>query len=175
MGCSVPVGRANSGRHSGRFYYTLRRFFQEGNFRLPTTTFVGEILSYYKVFYQLKCNLGFYSFTSRGAAKKILISPPKSYHDWKGKFSKSVRKNSYCDRFSCAWDNPKGDTRGAQECGVVQGFGAFSNQSFGENTLVAADMSDKWPHESLEVPVFLQDGVDLYHQAFPACSGAMRV
>ncbi|KAJ0709303.1 hypothetical protein HanRHA438_Chr09g0424391 [Helianthus annuus] len=39
-----------------------------------------------RVFYQLIRNMGFYSFGSRGAAKKILLNPPKSFHEWKPKF-----------------------------------------------------------------------------------------
>ncbi|MFS7936859.1 hypothetical protein Hanom_Chr05g00420751 [Helianthus anomalus] len=35
----------------------------------------------YRVFCHLQCNLGFYSFSLRGGAKKILLAPPKSYHD----------------------------------------------------------------------------------------------
>ncbi|KAJ0809960.1 hypothetical protein HanPI659440_Chr01g0021201 [Helianthus annuus] len=38
------------------------------------------------VFYQLIWNIGFYSFGNRGSAKKILLNPPKSFHDWKQKF-----------------------------------------------------------------------------------------
>ncbi|KAJ0797057.1 hypothetical protein HanPI659440_Chr04g0169491 [Helianthus annuus] len=40
----------------------------------------------FRAFYQLIRNIGFYSFGNRGAAKKILIGPPKSFHDWKMKF-----------------------------------------------------------------------------------------
>ncbi|KAJ0788216.1 hypothetical protein HanPI659440_Chr05g0189101 [Helianthus annuus] len=38
-------------------------------------------------------------------------------------------------------------------------------------------MSDKWPRNSIEVPVFLQAGVEIdrYHQDFPACSRVMGV
>ncbi|KAJ0540800.1 hypothetical protein HanRHA438_Chr09g0377351 [Helianthus annuus] len=36
-------------------------------------------------FYQLQSNPGFFSFATRGS-KKLLINPPKSFHDWKGKF-----------------------------------------------------------------------------------------
>ncbi|KAM0005875.1 hypothetical protein Hdeb2414_s0194g00829191 [Helianthus debilis subsp. tardiflorus] len=39
----------------------------------------------FRVFYQLQSNLGFFSFALCGV-KKILISPPKSFHDWKMKF-----------------------------------------------------------------------------------------
>ncbi|KAJ0577334.1 hypothetical protein HanIR_Chr05g0234791 [Helianthus annuus] len=40
----------------------------------------------FRVFYQLIQNMGFYSFGSRGGAKKILLNPPKNFHDWKQKF-----------------------------------------------------------------------------------------
>ncbi|KAM0031338.1 hypothetical protein Hdeb2414_s0017g00507671 [Helianthus debilis subsp. tardiflorus] len=39
----------------------------------------------FRIFYQLQSNMGFFSFALRGV-KKILISPPKSFHDWKMKF-----------------------------------------------------------------------------------------
>ncbi|MFS7971118.1 hypothetical protein Hanom_Chr09g00828961 [Helianthus anomalus] len=94
-------------------------FFSAGNFRLPATKFVLDILSYYKfpisqmhpigmvwvrhfefvchtmhiepsvtrflVFHQMHCSQGFYSFVQRAYAKKILLQPPKSFHDWKQK------------------------------------------------------------------------------------------
>ncbi|KAJ0858515.1 hypothetical protein HanRHA438_Chr13g0601861 [Helianthus annuus] len=34
----------------------------------------------------MHCSQGFYSFIQRALAKKILLSPPKSLHDWKPKF-----------------------------------------------------------------------------------------
>ncbi|KAJ0615428.1 hypothetical protein HanIR_Chr02g0073991 [Helianthus annuus] len=101
-------------------YITLfADFFGEGNFRLPATHFLGNILQYcsfyisqlspmgmvrirhfefvcrsqgeeppvdkFRAFYQLQVNLGFFSLALR-AMKKILINPPKSFHDWKMKF-----------------------------------------------------------------------------------------
>ncbi|KAJ0718896.1 hypothetical protein HanLR1_Chr08g0275771 [Helianthus annuus] len=43
----------------------------------------------FRVFHQMHCSQGFYSFVQRASAKKILLSPPpppKSFHDWKPKF-----------------------------------------------------------------------------------------
>ncbi|KAJ0596197.1 hypothetical protein HanRHA438_Chr04g0164731 [Helianthus annuus] len=40
----------------------------------------------FRVFYQLHCSQGFYSFAQRPTAQKILLSPPKSFHEWKHKF-----------------------------------------------------------------------------------------
>ncbi|KAJ0796149.1 hypothetical protein HanPI659440_Chr04g0158841 [Helianthus annuus] len=39
----------------------------------------------FRCFYPLQSNMGFFSFALR-AAKKILISLPKIFHDWKMKF-----------------------------------------------------------------------------------------
>ncbi|MFS7912943.1 hypothetical protein Hanom_Chr02g00135821 [Helianthus anomalus] len=34
----------------------------------------------------MHCSQGFYSFVQRASAKKILLQPPKLFHDWKQKF-----------------------------------------------------------------------------------------
>ncbi|MFS7912970.1 hypothetical protein Hanom_Chr02g00136171 [Helianthus anomalus] len=54
---------------------------------------------------------------------------------------------------------------------------ALPNQAFGEQVLVAAGMSDKWPHDSENVPVLLLKGQEVatYHHAFPAYAGVMAV
>ncbi|KAM0044001.1 hypothetical protein Hdeb2414_s0010g00348021 [Helianthus debilis subsp. tardiflorus] len=51
------------------------------------------------------------------------------------------------------------------------------NRVYGEQVLVAADMSDKWPARSKEVPILLLNGeeVALYQSAFPTFGGAMGV
>ncbi|KAJ0788159.1 hypothetical protein HanPI659440_Chr05g0188411 [Helianthus annuus] len=40
----------------------------------------------FRVFHQMHCSQGFYSFVQRASAKKILLQPPKFFHDWKPKF-----------------------------------------------------------------------------------------
>ncbi|KAJ0948340.1 hypothetical protein HanRHA438_Chr01g0026101 [Helianthus annuus] len=130
----------------------------------------------FRVFYQLQSNLGLFSFASCGVAKKILISAPKSFHGRKDKFfyiheevipiamtfrtPEVIEKKILSVPKSAEW---------------YRDLLALPNQYFGENTLVATGMSDRWPQDSVEVPIFLQDGVekDLYHRAFPACSGIM--
>ncbi|KAJ0494293.1 hypothetical protein HanPI659440_Chr12g0469461 [Helianthus annuus] len=54
---------------------------------------------------------------------------------------------------------------------------ALPNKSFGEQTLVTACMSDRWNPDSLDVPIYVQDGVgrELFHRAFEASSGTMEV
>ncbi|KAF5795709.1 hypothetical protein HanRHA438_Chr08g0354381 [Helianthus annuus] len=44
------------------------------------------IVERFRAFYQLIRNIGFYSSSNRGVAKKILIGPPKSFHNWKMTF-----------------------------------------------------------------------------------------
>ncbi|KAM0064699.1 hypothetical protein Hdeb2414_s0003g00106161 [Helianthus debilis subsp. tardiflorus] len=54
---------------------------------------------------------------------------------------------------------------------------ATPNQIYGENVLVAAHMSDKWPETSDEVPVlkFEDREAHLYQAAFPTFGGSMGV
>ncbi|MFS7936463.1 hypothetical protein Hanom_Chr05g00415881 [Helianthus anomalus] len=40
----------------------------------------------FRVFHQMHCSQVFYSFIQHTSAKKILLSPPKSFYDWKPKF-----------------------------------------------------------------------------------------
>ncbi|KAJ0809373.1 hypothetical protein HanPI659440_Chr01g0014061 [Helianthus annuus] len=62
-----------------------------------------------------------------------------------------------------------------KSAGWYNNLKALPNQAFGENTLVIVAISDKRPCDILEVPIFLQEGIeiDLYHRAFPTCSGVM--
>ncbi|KAJ0735196.1 hypothetical protein HanPI659440_Chr11g0429271 [Helianthus annuus] len=47
---------------------------------------IEPLVDRFRVFYQLHCSLGFYSFIQRSLVKKIFLTPPKSYQDWKSKF-----------------------------------------------------------------------------------------
>ncbi|KAJ0894425.1 hypothetical protein HanPSC8_Chr09g0388941 [Helianthus annuus] len=71
-----------------------------GNFRLPTTNFMAHILQFYGFhisqmsppwMVQVRhlnsfVELMVLNLPWKGAAKKILLNPPKSFHDWKPKF-----------------------------------------------------------------------------------------
>ncbi|MFS8000422.1 hypothetical protein Hanom_Chr12g01178121 [Helianthus anomalus] len=67
-------------------------FFFDGNFRLPITKFVANLLGInpdwdmFNVFYFMACNAGFYSFSARNNVTAIGANPSKSLHDWKHKF-----------------------------------------------------------------------------------------
>ncbi|KAJ0780963.1 hypothetical protein HanPI659440_Chr06g0243821 [Helianthus annuus] len=47
---------------------------------------IEPLVDRFRVFYQLHCSQGFYSFMQCFLAKKILLVPPKSFHEWKPKF-----------------------------------------------------------------------------------------
>ncbi|KAM0040741.1 hypothetical protein Hdeb2414_s0012g00397631 [Helianthus debilis subsp. tardiflorus] len=109
----------------------------------------------FRVFYQLIRNMGFYSFGNRGSAKKILLNPPKSFHDWKQKFffiTEEVIPIAMIFRTLDVIEKeelpiPKGD---AWNLKLI----ATPNRIFGENVLVAAH---------------------LYQAAFPTFGGFMEV
>ncbi|KAM0055817.1 hypothetical protein Hdeb2414_s0006g00210571 [Helianthus debilis subsp. tardiflorus] len=108
----------------------------------------------FRDFYQLIRNVGFYSFASRGFAKHILLNPPKGFHDWKHNFF-IIREEVI--PIAMAFRAP--DVIEKQELAIPKKddwyvkLTATANRVFGENVLVAARMTDKWPPESKEVPV----------------------
>ncbi|KAM0037977.1 hypothetical protein Hdeb2414_s0013g00409491 [Helianthus debilis subsp. tardiflorus] len=120
--------------------------------------------------------MGFYSFALRGV-KKIIINPPKSFHDWKMKFffiREEVIPITMLFHESDVIENedlpiPKGEDWYLR-------LMATPNKVFGEQVLVAVRMSDKWPAHSKEVHVLLFNGevAELYQSAFPTFGGAIR-
>ncbi|KAJ0561286.1 hypothetical protein HanHA300_Chr06g0221181 [Helianthus annuus] len=131
----------------------------------------------FRVFYQLIRNMGFYSFAQHGA-KKILINPPKSFHDWKMKFfftREEVMAIAMIFRESNKIEKEEFPTPKAEDWDMR--LMATSNRVFGEQVLVAAEMSDKWPARSKEVPILMFNGevAQLFQSAFPTFGGAMGV
>ncbi|MFS7997451.1 hypothetical protein Hanom_Chr12g01141961 [Helianthus anomalus] len=47
---------------------------------------IKPTVNHFRVFYQMHCSQGFYSFAQRAPAQKILLNPPMSFHEWKPKF-----------------------------------------------------------------------------------------
>ncbi|MFS7944521.1 hypothetical protein Hanom_Chr06g00513131 [Helianthus anomalus] len=121
--------------------------------------------------------MGFYSFALRNV-KKILLDPPKSFHDWKMKFffirqevmpiAMIFRKSDKIVKEDLPL--PK------KEMWYVR-LTATPNRIFGEQVLVAAGMGDRWPARSTEVPVLLLNGEvkQLYQAVFTTFGGAMGV
>ncbi|KAF5754439.1 hypothetical protein HanXRQr2_Chr17g0791201 [Helianthus annuus] len=132
----------------------------------------------FRAFYQLIRNMGFYSFGNRGSAKKILLNPPKSFHDWKQKFFFIREEVIPIAMIFCAPDVIE-----MEELPIPKGeawylkLTATPNRIFGENVLVAAQMSDQWPTESNEVLVlkFQDSEAHLYQAAFLTFDGSMGV
>ncbi|KAJ0845951.1 hypothetical protein HanRHA438_Chr15g0719441 [Helianthus annuus] len=109
----------------------------------------------FRAFYQLQRTMGFFSFASRGAAKKILLNPPKSFHDWKPKFF-FIREEVLPIAMPFRdWTEaiPKEDLPIPKNARWYQQLNPTPNRVFGENVLVAAKMSDRWSPNSKEVPV----------------------
>ncbi|MFS7908015.1 hypothetical protein Hanom_Chr01g00078251 [Helianthus anomalus] len=132
----------------------------------------------FRAFYQLIRNMGFYSFVNWGSAKKIILNPPKSFHVWKHKFF-FIREEVI--PIAMIFHAPNVIEK--EELPIPKGeawylkLTAMPNRIFGENVLLAAQMSDQWPTESKEVPVlkFQDREARLYHAAFPTFGGSMGV
>ncbi|KAM0007766.1 hypothetical protein Hdeb2414_s0011g00373941 [Helianthus debilis subsp. tardiflorus] len=130
----------------------------------------------FRVSYQLISTMGFFSFALRNM-KKILINPPKSFHEWKMKFFFIREEVIPIAMFREPNAIPKEDTPIPKKASWYDKLMATPNRVFGEQVLVADGMSDRWPEWSKEVPVLLLNGeeVALYKSAFQTFSGAMGV
>ncbi|KAJ0797678.1 hypothetical protein HanPI659440_Chr04g0176511 [Helianthus annuus] len=133
----------------------------------------------FRAFYQLQRTMGFFSFASRGAAKKILLNPPKSFHDWKPKFF-FIREEVLPIAMPFRdWTEaiPKEDLPIPKNARWYQQLNPTPNRVFGENVLVAAKMSDRWSPNSKEVPVLKigDQEAQLYQAAFATFGGSMGV
>ncbi|KAF5767050.1 hypothetical protein HanXRQr2_Chr15g0722651 [Helianthus annuus] len=133
----------------------------------------------FRVFYQLIRNMGFYSFGNRGAAKKILLNTPKSFHDWKQKFFFIREEVVPIAMTFRSWTDviEKEDLAIPKKEGWYLKLNPTPNRIFGENILVAGQMSDQWPADSKDVLVlkFEDKEAHLWQVAFPAFGGSMGV
>ncbi|KAJ0814318.1 hypothetical protein HanPSC8_Chr17g0784201 [Helianthus annuus] len=133
----------------------------------------------FRSFYQLQRTMGFFSFASRGAAKKILLNPPKSFHDWKPKFFFIREEVVPVAMTFREWTEaiPKEDLPIPKTALWYQQLTPTPNRVFGENVLVAAKMSDQWSPSSREVPVLKlgDQEAQLYQAAFTTFGGSMGV
>ncbi|MFS7986957.1 hypothetical protein Hanom_Chr11g01016351 [Helianthus anomalus] len=132
----------------------------------------------FRVFYQLVRNMGFYSFGNRGSAKKILINPPKGFHDWKHKFFFIREEVIPIAMFFRAPDTiEKGELLIPKGADWYLKLIATPNRIFGENVLVAAQMSEQWLADRIEVPLlkFQDREAHLYQVVFPTFGRSMGV
>uniref|UniRef100_A0A251TK96 Putative transposase (Putative), gypsy type n=1 Tax=Helianthus annuus TaxID=4232 RepID=A0A251TK96_HELAN len=133
----------------------------------------------FRSFYQLQRTMGFFSFASRGAAKKILLNPPKSFHDWKPKFFFIREEVVPVAMTFREWTEaiPKEDLTIPKTALWYQQLTPTPNRVFGESVLVAAKMSDQWSPNSRDVPVLKlgDQEAQLYQAAFSTFGGSMGV
>ncbi|KAJ0482093.1 hypothetical protein HanIR_Chr13g0650041 [Helianthus annuus] len=120
---------------------------------------VEPTVSRFRVFHQMHCTQGFYSFVQRASAKTILHQPPKSFHDWKQKFF-----------FIKAGIIPvKMVLRGKEDVSVeklqtpvdetwYQDLKDVPNIALPERALVGAGMSLNWRMDRDDKPVYTEDG-----------------
>ncbi|MFS7977757.1 hypothetical protein Hanom_Chr10g00907741 [Helianthus anomalus] len=119
--------------------------------------------------------MSFFSFALRNT-RKILISPPKSFHDWKMKFF-YIRAEviPMAMQFRNMGPIPKEDVAIPRGETGYENLLALPNQVFGEQILVTAGLNDKWPEDRKDIPLLLLEGEEtaLYQGAFLTFAGVM--
>ncbi|KAJ0715831.1 hypothetical protein HanPI659440_Chr13g0505921 [Helianthus annuus] len=138
---------------------------------------IDPLVDRFRVFYQLHCAPGFYSFMQRATTKKILLVPPKYFHKWKGKFF-----------FIKAGVTPmKMNFRGAEDF-VTETLKTLESKiwyqdmkdvpsiELAERALVASRMSLHWRADRHDKPVYVEDDkiVALYIVAYKRENGKMK-
>ncbi|KAJ0487828.1 hypothetical protein HanLR1_Chr14g0556191 [Helianthus annuus] len=140
------------------------------------TMYVEPTVPRFRVFHQMHCTQGFYSFVQRFSAKKILLHPPKSFHDWKQKFffikagvipMKMVLRGKD--------DVPIETLQTPVSESWYQDLKDVPNIVLPEKALVGAGMSLNWKMERDDKPVYTENGhiVSLYVVAFKREGGRM--
>ncbi|KAJ0802303.1 hypothetical protein HanPI659440_Chr03g0127551 [Helianthus annuus] len=119
---------------------------------------------------------GFYSFVQRASAKKILLHPPKSFHDWKQKFF-FIKARVFPMKmiFRGKEDVPTKTVQTPVDENWYKDLKDVPNIALPEKALVGAGMSLNWRMEREEKPVYMEDGkiVSLYVVAFEREGGKM--
>ncbi|KAJ0611877.1 hypothetical protein HanHA300_Chr01g0020811 [Helianthus annuus] len=137
---------------------------------------IDPTVNRFRVFYQLHCSQGFYSFAQRSSAKKILLTPPKSFHEWKPKFFfiKSgviPMKMTFRGTEDIVVENMK-----TLESEIwYQDLKDIPSVELPERALVVAGMSLHWKMDHEDKPVYIKDDriVSLYVVAYKREKGKM--
>ncbi|KAJ0447759.1 hypothetical protein HanHA89_Chr17g0708981 [Helianthus annuus] len=123
----------------------------------------------FRVFHQMHCSQGFYSFVQRAYAKKILLQPPKSFHDWKQKFF-FIKVGVILMRmmFQGKEDVPNKTIQTPIDENLYQDLKDVPSIALPEKALVGASMSLNWQMNREEKPVYMEGDkiVSLYVVAF---------
>ncbi|KAJ0887514.1 hypothetical protein HanRHA438_Chr09g0391661 [Helianthus annuus] len=124
----------------------------------------------------MHCTQGFYSFVQRATAKKILLHPPKSFHDWKQKFF-FIKAGVIPVRMVLRGkeDVPVETLRTPSDETWYQDLKEIPNIILPEKALVGAGMSLNWRMDRDDKPVYTEGGhvVSLYVVAYKREGGKM--
>ncbi|KAM0026627.1 hypothetical protein Hdeb2414_s0020g00560281 [Helianthus debilis subsp. tardiflorus] len=113
----------------------------------------------FRVFHKMHYSQGFYSFVQRASAKKILLQPPKSFHDWKHKFF-FIKVGFIPMRmiFRGNEDVPTETIQTPVDENWYKDLNDVPSIALPEKALVGASMSLNWGMNREEKPVYMEDG-----------------
>ncbi|MFS7931762.1 hypothetical protein Hanom_Chr04g00359781 [Helianthus anomalus] len=107
----------------------------------------------------MHCSQGFYSFVQRESAKKILLQPPKSFHDWKQKFFFiKVRVIPMRMTFRGKEDVPTETIQTHVDENWYKDLKDVLSIVLPKKALFGPSMSLKWKMSREEKPVYMEDG-----------------
>ncbi|KAJ0735714.1 hypothetical protein HanPI659440_Chr11g0435211 [Helianthus annuus] len=123
------------------------------------TMHIDPTIPRFRVFHQMYCSQGFYSFVQRASAKKILLQPPKSFHDWKQKFF-FIKAGVIPMRmvFRGKEDVPTETIQTPVDENWYQDLKDVPSISLPKTALVGASMSLNWKMNREEKAVYMEDG-----------------
>ncbi|KAJ0459994.1 hypothetical protein HanHA89_Chr16g0655481 [Helianthus annuus] len=123
------------------------------------TTHIELTVPRFRVFHQMHCTQGFYSFFQRAYAKKILQHPPKSFHDWKQKFF-FIKAGVIPVRMVLRGkeDVPVETLRTPSDENWYQDLKEIPNIVLPEKVLVGVSMSLNWKMDRDDKPVYTEEG-----------------
>ncbi|KAF5763824.1 hypothetical protein HanXRQr2_Chr15g0684941 [Helianthus annuus] len=120
---------------------------------------IEPLVDRFRVSYQLHCSQGFYSFAQRPIAKKILLVPPKSFHEWKTKFFYIKRGVILVKMSFRGAGDILTETLKTHETEIwYQDIKDVPSIELPEKALVAAKMSQHWKTDRHDKTVYAEDG-----------------
>ncbi|KAJ0800299.1 hypothetical protein HanPI659440_Chr03g0101391 [Helianthus annuus] len=137
---------------------------------------IEPMVDRFRVFYQLHCSQGFYSFAQGPTAKKILLVPLKLFHEWKSKFFYIKRGVISVKMNFRGAEDILTETLKTPEIEIwYQDFKDVPSIELPEKPLVAARMSLHWKADCHDKLVYVEDDkiVSLYVVAYKREKGKM--
>ncbi|KAM0040509.1 hypothetical protein Hdeb2414_s0012g00394791 [Helianthus debilis subsp. tardiflorus] len=136
----------------------------------------GPLVDRFQVFYQLDCSQGFYSFMQRSSAKKILLVPLISFHEWKPKFFFIKSGVIQVKMTFRGVEDIQPETLDALVTEIwYQDIKEIPSNQLPERALVDAMMSLHWKADHHDKPVYVEDktNVALYIVSYKREKGKM--